>query len=308
MSLTLERGDLRVDSALIKCIPYGLALYYQVLPLAYEDDVISVAIAHPENATALRVLEDLLGIPVVPVRVSEDAMRDALRQVYESKVSAMYRVLGWCAHQDGAGTVKRIADIFAYQNAENVSFLTSDMDVETAFTVAREGQYDLFILHPPEDQPLAPLFSRSPASIFFVRDNTISYRRILMILRGYSSDQFLLDWLAPLLYQKDNRVTLLPLREDEATLDFHIPGNGHLRDLLNHPALPPGRTFIKFRQGQTSRQAVEEITQGLYDLVVIAAEGYGHFVCQVLSAIDQHAPSHPSAILILKPPVISRSV
>lgn len=313
MSLNLELTDIKVDSSLIKRVPYSLAAYYQALPLGYEDGFLSLAIAHPENETALTVLQELLGLAIVPVRVSEASIRDALAHAYGIETASTQKTLAWCASQEDAEAVKQVARTFASESAAShregrISYLSPDLELETALTVAREGRYNLIVLCPPEAQPLSPLLTGSSASMFFLQPGPADFRRVLMVLRGYSSDWWLLDWLAPLLCQGDSNITLLPLEQQEkaaaqGTFAFPCSSQEHLKVLLHHPALLPGRTTVKFRQGHTVRQVIDEIVQGAYDLVVIAAEGYGDFVGRILCALDKLSPGDLPAVFVGKPPV-----
>lgn len=81
--LSLEREDLIVDDALLARLPAGLADYYLALPLASEDGMISVAMAHPENKTAQTVLSAVLGGPIVAVRARSETMQATIRRYYQ---------------------------------------------------------------------------------------------------------------------------------------------------------------------------------------------------------------------------------
>lgn len=313
MSLNIEPNDIKVDTALIQRVPYRIAAYYQALPLGYEDGFLSLAIAHPENETALIVLQDLLGLAIIPVRVPETSIREALTHIYGTEPANGQKTLVWCARLEATEAVKDIARAFvsgdvASAGGERFSFLSPDVDLGTAMTVAREGQYNLIVMSLPENQALTPFLSRSPASMLLIRRLPIQFRRILMVLRGYSSDWLLLDWLSPLLQQTDAAITLLPLDPVCATgtqpaFAFHGSSKEHLKFLLRHPVLLTGRTMVKFRQGQTVRRVVDEITQGSYDLVVIGAEGYGDFVGRILCGLDPISPVDLPAVFVGKPPV-----
>lgn len=64
----------------VRQIPYGMALYYMALPLAYEEEQASVIMAHPENRTALIRLSDLLNADVVLVRGTREAIYDTQQE------------------------------------------------------------------------------------------------------------------------------------------------------------------------------------------------------------------------------------
>lgn len=304
--LSLDLDDLVIDPALMARLPAGLAAYYLALPLACEDGAISVAMAYPENKMALAVLGNLFGAPIVFVRAPAAAVRRALSRYNATAPARSPRVLAWSADEEHAGLVAVTAARFATMLAATVTSLTSlELDLEGVLTVAREGQYCLTVIHPPWDAAPAQILRRAPTPLLLVRNMAQKLHRILIVLRGYSADEQILNWLAPLL-EPEVSVTLLPLPlVDEASgqrlLLLNDLEKDHLQDCLLHPALRNARTFVRLRQGQIVNQVAEETCQGLYDLVVIAAEGYGRFVSRVVTTIEQQGGQQHS-FFILKPP------
>ena len=66
------------DSELLRRVDRRVATYYLAVPLAGEDNRVTVATAYPDNADALRMLERLLKAAVVPVSSSEDDLQAAI--------------------------------------------------------------------------------------------------------------------------------------------------------------------------------------------------------------------------------------
>lgn len=310
MSLSLELADFEFDRTLIERIPPKLAGYYQALPLGYEEGALSVAMAHPENETALTVLRELVGTSVIPVRAEASAIRLAYKRFYGEEPPTESRVLAWSALPERAELVTWIASTFAAALSASVTVFPADhVDLETAITISREGQFDLTVIAPGKDQPLETLLSQIASSIVLVGEVEVQLcRRILVVLRGYSSDEHTLDWLATLLKHHDAAVTLLPLlpivttsSEDQITQGDWF--KDHLEDCLNHTALRPSRAWLKFRQGQALCQVVDEIAEGEYGMVILAAEGYGEFVSEILNKLDRRDSGRKPTIFILRPPV-----
>ncbi|HSM59043.1 MAG TPA: hypothetical protein VK879_23005, partial [Candidatus Sulfomarinibacteraceae bacterium] len=183
--------------------------------------------------------------------------------------------------------------------------------------IARKGRYSLAVLSPARDQPWAPLLERASLPLFLLRrnlllrGNLLPLRHVLVALRGYASDRYVLQWLAPVL-GRPTMVTLLPLpqsRVEEAlpSLPHNNAGKSHLDRCLRHPVLEPARSFIRVRQGPALQQVVDELQQEQYDLVAITAEGYGHFVSDVLTTMEQRGIGNECAFFILKPPAPEKS-
>ena len=259
--LALNLDDITIDLALVRRLPLELANYYLALPLGSEDGAVSVAMAHPENDTALVVLGDLLGAAVVPVRAPAVAVRKTLQRLQDGTPALKAEAHYWRTHAGRADAVRDAVEIF----------------------------------------------STAQVPLLLLRGKAPPLRRALVALRGYASDSYILDWLAPLLREPGAQVTLLSLSQSGRGNDLMLPSqNGsqkrHLDECLSHPALGTANTLVKFRQGQPLRQLVEELEQDAYDLVAIPAEGYGHFVSNVLEAVEQQGLQEDSIFFVLKPP------
>jgi hypothetical protein len=309
--LSLDLDTVAVEPALARRLPPGLAAYYLALPISCEDGSISVAMAHPENDTAVAVLSALLGAPIVPVRAPAAAIRRALVRAGSLAPARHSRVLVWSDASAAAGAAGNMAALFATALAASLTELPPAVDLQAALTVAHEGAYDLAIIHAPASVTPAQLWQQSATSLLLLRATPARLQHILVILRGYNADCHALEWLAPLLQQPGVAVTLLPLSlfaqpAPASPLSLPAPQHDHLRECLDHTALQGIPVFVRFRQGTAVHQVVAEASQGEYDLVVISAEGYGHFVSRVLAALELEPASRPAtrplSYFVLKPP------
>jgi hypothetical protein len=308
--LSLDLENVAVEPALARRLPPGLAAYYLALPLSCEDGAISVAMAHPENETAVAVLGALLGAPIVPVRAPAAAIRRALLRAGGLAPAGQRRVLVWSA-APAAESAATIAALFAAALAASLTELPPAVDLPAALAVAREGAYDLAVMQAPASVTPAQLWQQSATSLLLLGAAPGRLQQILVILRGYNADSHALEWLAPLLQQPGVAVTLLPLPlfaqpAPVSPLSLPSPQHCHLRECLDHAALEGVPVFVRFRQGTAVNQIVAEASQGEYDLLVISAEGYGHFVSRVLAALELEPASRfadrPLSYFVLKPP------
>lgn len=301
--LSLDLENLVLDWALMAHVPLDLARYYLALPLASEDGIVSVAMAYPQDGTAVAVLADVLDAPVVPVRAPAAAIRCALDDYQTVATPCLPRVLAWSNDDRHTDFVSAVATRFATALEAAMTLITA-RDLDGVLNVARAGRYALTVVHLPAGVEPSLLLPHAPAPLLLLRNGLQHLERVLIALRGYSADEQILNWLAPLL-SKGTTVTLMPVARPEA--GNHLPllvdevADGHLRACLYHPALRDARAFVKFRQGQIVRQIGQETEEGNYDLVVIAAEGHGYFVGRILAAIEQQAAGQRS-FFILKPP------
>ena len=311
--LNLDFSHISIDPELIARIPYGLAAYYQALPLAREGNRVSVIMAYPDNQTALAVLSSLLNAHIVPVRGSAQAILSAISRVYPDEPVLEPKILAWSADPIVAATVTVLANTFSQLLGKPLTDLEAmPLNVETVLMNARQGRYNLAVINPPPEYHLKDLLKGSATSLALVRSNYYPLRRILVVLRGYSSDNQVLDWIIPLATQPGCTVCLMPLTD---------PPTRSLADLLQADGLVKRhveeclyrleeakdiRVYLKFRQGRLASQVADELEQGAYDLLVITAEGQGDFVAQVLAEIELRGVHSERPIFILKPPFIKQ--
>ncbi len=309
--LSIDLDDLTADPELARRLPPGLAAYYLAAPLAVEDGFVSVAMAHPENETALAVLRTLFDAPVVPVRAPTATIRRALQWLDEPAQQARPSVLLWAgdaamlAIAQDAGA--RIAEVWG---ATVTALAAPEIELAAALEVARAGHPGLTIVAAP-DMVASRLYTQVCSPFLLLRRPAAEWRRILVVMRGFTADCLTLEWLAPLLQGTGATVTLLPLPHapvlaEQPPMALGELEKAHLQECLRHPALQGSPVFIRFRQGPAGEQVVAEARQGAYDLLAIAAEGFGAFIGSILTALESSGDGHCS-FLLLKPPAALRS-
>ena len=305
--LELNLDEVTVDPELAKRVPYGLAMYYLALPLAQENDHVSVALAHPENTTALTTLRNLLQAEIVPVRSQSDKIRTALQRLHGLNGKQAQRVMMWSATPEHGPAVRQMAATFAKLHDTPAPVLDAgQVEIDVALAVAQESHATLVVLSLPPDRTLHDMVSRCSGSLVVVQGEYPPIKSILVAARGYASDDQLLDWLEPLVRQQRAQVTLFPLL-GLPTLDLDDifcgdgPAKRHLDHLLQRLTGEHMAASLRVRAGDPVAQVVAELREGAYDLLVIAAEGYGQFVTRVLAALQHQGVHQDRPIFILKP-------
>jgi hypothetical protein len=302
----LDLKQIAVDPAVVRQIPYGMALYYMALPLAYEEEQASVIMVHPENRTALSRLRDLLNVDVVPVRGTRDAIFDTLQQVHPNHVLPAHKILAWSAQDNTSDGVCDLAAFFGTALSTEVTMqAVSAPDLEVLLATANEECYSLTVLRPRE-APARELVSRASSPILLVYDEARPLRRILIALRGFSSDDYTLDWLIPLIRHTNAAVTLMPiLSSSSSQLHQLLNSKGiwrdHMRSCLQQLRLSGIHAQLRWCEGNPLQQLAGAVTTGVYDLLVITAEGYGEFVSSVLAELEHHSPGARCPVLVMKP-------
>ncbi len=314
----LSLQNIPVDPALARQLPRRLAYYYLALPLARDDDELTLVMAHPGNQAAVAVLQAVLGGRIVPVQGSAGEIRAALNQLWAGDTDAgMLRVLCWAAAPERVELTQSVADLVAEALGAQKTCLDSvQSTLDTVLTVAREGQYGLTVIDAPQGEPLSHFLRASATPVLLVRGAGLALHRILLVLRGHSPDESVLDWVIPLAESNSAHVTLLTVAPGPAQkyrrttwLPYGLapllspdsePGE-HLAACARRLAEASVPGNLKLRQGMAEQQIAREVAQGNYDLITIAAEAHGDFVQRVLREIEAQAPHDQRPVLVIKP-------
>jgi hypothetical protein len=298
-------GSDPADNELLRRVDRRVAGYYLAVPIAGEDDRVTVATAYPENKAALRVLERLLGLPVVPVASPENAVREAIDRIYPQSAAAGQAILAWSDDPAWLPAVSAAAEAFGQALGQDVHLLgATPLDQVIA---AGDGAYALLAAHATGEEAMRRLVRRSAISLLLVRGEYVPIERILVVLRGYGSDHKTLESILPFLSRHRTEATILPLaRSASAPLNELLAGdapaqlhlNGFLSELPNDADVE-----IRLCQGDPAAMIVEELANGGYQMLAIAAEGEGQFVGETLARIEREQSWPGGPVLVVRPPV-----
>lgn len=307
-ALQLDLNSIAIDSSLAQRVPYALSRYYLVLPLGEENGSVSVAMAYPENVNAQHVLSHLLQARVVPVFTPAELLLPAMERIYCPENEERRAILAWYEQAEETAAVDSAVSLLS--GALHVSATTysaADLSLDEVLDLAAEAQSELLIMPAPAQSSLPAVLNRAAVPLFFVRGSQPLIRNILVVMRGFASDERALDWLAAFAWRQQVTVTLMPL--------FGGPG-AHLHPYRSQNSLAAqhldrcvqrlqadGVTVtLKYRFGDAIQQVVEEVAGGSFDLLVLAAEAEGDFVSRVITAVERRHVHHDRPIFVLKPP------
>lgn len=295
------------DSDLLRRVDRRLATYYLAVPLAGEDNRVTVATAYPDNVAALRVLERLLQAAVVPVSTTEDEMQQAIARIYPEIAPGEGAIMVWSDDPAWTETVLETAQAFGRAAGRPVVILDSSATLDEV--LARAGyDFSLLAARVSDEASLERLVRLSPVSLLLVRGEYTPADRVLVALRGFGSDRETLDRVFPMVAREGTGATVLPLSRPGSTrfndlLDDSSPARRHLRSFLHDLDTQQARVEVRLSQGDPATQIVNELTAGHYGLLVMAAEAQGAFVWQVLLRIEGEKIWPERPVLVVKPPV-----
>jgi hypothetical protein len=296
------------DGELLKRVDRRVAGYYLAVPIAGEDNCVTVATAYPDNAAALRVLERLLHAAVVPVSSAETDVRQVIARIYPETAVAARAILAWCDDPVWLPAVTTAAEVFGQALAHDVHTLDCATPLTEVIDTASRGDYALLVVHAADEATMKRIVRQSAVSLLLVRGEFAPINHILVALRGFGSDHKTLESVRPFLARELAGATVLPLARSAGSslsdlLAVDTPIRRHLREFLNELERYDVNVDVRFSQGDPLTQIVGEVRDGRHDLLVIAAEAEGAFVGQALSRIEREGlwPGRP--VLVVRPPV-----
>jgi hypothetical protein len=306
--LSLRQIDPKAE--LVKRLPRHLAYYHLAIPIAADEDHITIAMAHPDNQTVVRLMETVMGVAVIPVRSFPDEIRSLLDKMWRGEVeTGASGFLVWSDDPAQTNFLNEYAPALVTAFSNEMRRLDAQPDsFEGMIRAAHETRCQLIVTSVSDQQMLATLLYRSPASILLTRGNQPFRHNIIQVLRGHTPDRKVLDWIIPLAHHFQSPITLLTGAAPPA--QNYMQGNplhGDFVSLLatDHPNAEYRRILaglnilgrLKIRQGLLADVVADELTRNNYDLIAIAAEAYGDFVYRVM----QRSTNDARWFLIVKP-------
>jgi hypothetical protein len=311
--LQLDLNSFIIDVQLALRVPYTLSRYYLALPIGQDNGSVSVAMAYPDNVKARQVLSHLLHAKVVPVFTPAESLLPVLKRIYSPENREQHAILAWYEQPEWETPVKKAATMLSDTYQAKITTLTApDFSLDEVLSLAALSPYEVVVLPAPSKPMLSTVLNQAAKSLFFVRGEQQMIKRILVVMRGFASDERALAWLTPFAWCRQATVTLMPLTNGSglglSQYDHRESLAGsHLHRCLQQLQTEGITVNLKYRRGNAIQQVVEEVTGNTYDLLVLAAEAEGDFVSQVITAVNQHNAHYNRPIFVLKPPELAAS-
>lgn len=314
----LSLKHVAINPELVRQLPRKLAYYHLALPLAMDNEQITVALAQTGNPLTLEMLSRFLGAEIVPVHATASEIKTALDSMWKNIQYPQSNILTWgttpqharSAHQTGS----RMGALFKASVHE-----LQGNDVESMLLLSQQDDYMLTVVSAPTTEPLIPFIRKAgtPVLLLFgdsTTPQTESFGRILLSLRGHSPDLSALDLAIPLAKHHQADMTVLAVtgipQSDRspmnrfnhslaALLDPEQEPAQHLNECTNRLINVGIKGYLKLCQGDPIEQIVTEYSKGQYGLLVITSEAYGDFVQQIITNLQEHGEN--AAVLVIRP-------
>jgi len=330
-ALTLDK--LTVNHKLARRLPSTVAFRYHALPIAKENDHITIAMANPYDNVAREAIATSLGMQPYVVQGNQAAIDKRLAEVWpdEARYTSL-NIMTCCQASPIANEVKAYAEYIGDLLGSNLAYFQLDEATTISFDKQIEEasrKQDLVIFGEP-DQPLIKQIFSGPAgcrmtellhsSILVARQPRRPLQKILLITRGYQTDDLAVKWLIRLAQPSDAIATVLALVpptsamcQRAATCMPHgvadwlatdTPLGYQLRQVARQLVNWEINGALHFRQGSPGQQIQREIAKVDYDLIVITADPNDWWLRRLLGEIVYpllHRVDRP--VLIAKPTI-----
>ncbi|MCL4878221.1 MAG: universal stress protein [Anaerolineae bacterium] len=306
----LSLKNITIDPALAQRIPRYLAYYHLALPVAEDENQITLVMVHPDNEKVRDLFEEHLSAKVFPVQGNRDEIKATLDLLYAGEgIASVPHILSWSDSQPDAvlDSAWRISRAFS---EDAVCLDASQNSLDTVLQIA--GRYTLAVVDTQAGGATSQLLRKSQTSLFLLRGTEVAFSRILVALQGHSPDRRTLEMVAPLARMVQGRVTILgvaaPMKRHNiqglaTLLNPTTQAGAHVQECVALARESGIDGHLKLRQGLPHEQIAAEFVDGNYDILAIAVETYGAFVSRIVQAIETRAPENQKHILAVKPTV-----
>lgn len=295
----LPLSEIDLDVPLGRRLPRHLAYYHLALPVAEDENGVTVALAQPDNRTVRQVIEAALGFTIVPVQSSDTEIKAALDRIWEGAEAASGGVWVWAEDASKRAALTAFVAQTVTGAYPHLSIQTSDAPaVDGMLDTARAANAALIVAHAEMPETRRTLLLNAPAAIWLTRELSRPPSRLLSVLRGNIPDRQLLDWLPPLIHHQSAQTVLLAAAEPASTasgsplfsrftslLTPDDPRGAHLAELRRALVDLGVAGRLHVREGTLAEVMIAEITETPYDLLVMAAEASGTFAAEVFERL-----------------------
>lgn len=293
--------NLVVNPRLARRLPPALAFQYHALPVAKDNDHITVAMADPTDKAAYAAIATGLGAAPYVVQADPVAIDRQLAEIWAQEVQlSSLRLLVY--HQDSpiAEKITAYAQYLGQLLHGKLDFFHMPQNGKANLKDLAEKascNQDLVIFGEPDQSLTQRILSgpagcraaeQLPTSVLVARQPRWPLKNILLVTRGYETDNMAVDWLLRLAQPSKAIVTVLALTPETSVMyqqaSTYMPHG--LADWLATDT-PLGRQLrriaqqlanwevvgqLRFRQGAPCQQIQREVATGDYDLIVLAAD------------------------------------
>lgn len=290
----LVLDNLVVSRKLAQRLPATLAFHFHAVPVAKENDHITVAMAHPDDEQACRAVAEALHTQMCVVQSDSTTIDTLLAEIWSEGNNPPLRLV--VSRQAGppGDTVHAYAQYLSdllrgqleVQMDGQLPALADEASCDHDLVIFDESNHQSFM----ERLLTGPAGCRAaqhiPVSVLITRQPHFPLKKILLVTRGQSLDDVAVDWVIRLARPSKAVVTVLAVQPAISGTDSQALHRGGLTNWLGTDT-PLGCQLrriagqlanwdiegtLHFRQGSPSSQIQREVLEGEPDLIVVAAD------------------------------------
>lgn len=291
----LRVKTLQTNPAMMRLLPPEIARQHHALPISMDGQRITLAMAHPEDETACRVVTAAIGTPACIVQAE---LHEIDRMIDEIWPNPGLQIVAWNPAPQNAAVIQPFAR--SLTEGLNARLLTFDLpwnqrdSVEVLIAEVNKLQPALLITHNPQPEGLRRVFQPGStqklveglaASLLFLRDPHWPMTDLLLVVQdGSDRTDPALEWTIRLGKACQACITVLPLLPPvprlygrflqhnlPALLDANDPLGNKLRWIAHQLAEEGLEGRIKLGEGYPRDQIQEALQASDPGLVLVAA-------------------------------------
>jgi nucleotide-binding universal stress UspA family protein len=307
--LALDR--LVINPRLARRLPSAVAFRYHALPVAEDNSYTTVAMADPDDATARAAIAAALGTKLYVVQADPAAIDGLLAETWPEASQRALRLLVYRQDNSANGEVCAYAEYLSHMLDGNLTQFRTvappGASFDDKFGEAGQG-YDLVVLGEPDrcavEHLLASLATfgsaqSMPTSLLIALRPRWPLKHILLVTRGYETDDAAVDWITRLVQSSRAAVTVLAVvpemtntMSNQATrlqcgladwLATDTALGQQLRRIAQRLANWETVGTLHFRQGPPGQQIRSEVTEEDYDLIVVADDHSSRWLRELMA-------------------------
>jgi len=335
MPQILQLEDIPIDQRIAKRLPPRLAFGYHVLPLAFERNRITVAMADPGDELAIEAVKSALGVKPTIVKSDQAWIDSFLVELWpEYHFDDLH--LRLCSFSNRPSIKLRnyskyICDILSIP-ACNADTIVGISRAPSKLTEESMGKVDLLILEdslvrkecmsPLRRAGIRRILKLYQPSVLIARQPKWPIGKVLLVLNCENLDYVMLEWIMKFSLDSQAEVTLLvslpPVPRmyrglDEMSLQIPRILNGkstlgnHLKGLVERLETYGMNVKLKIDDVDAKWVIKNEVSEEDYDLIVVTAESRSWLRRILLSSLVEHVVEFADKPILIVRPIIAKN-
>ena len=298
----LHLDGIRIDLRIMRLLPPEIAYRYHALPVATDGNLITVAMAHPEDSPDSEAVISAIAAPVCLVQADPQEITKRLVEAWPQHPVPRPRFLIWSDSTMTGVSLESYAQLFAeildaelvkaeipWQGLRSLAKLTFITDqIRPDMIIFQFQSYSLLKRMKPET-PIWKIIDQLPSSVIIPPRPRLTLSNVLLVLPdGDTEDESAIHWAVKLARSNQSTVTVLPLLPPvpgwygsfikhslQALFEADDPLGKKMRSIAQRFSESKINGSFKLREGEPLDQLRDEILITDPDLIILPSPPLG---------------------------------